>query len=75
MDMTGQPRLWTPAVEAAAMQVFYEGYHGWSMHLSYRRSGDGWGAQPAVFHGGLTTNELLDVCCAELACMLGLGDI
>lgn len=74
MDMTGQPQLWTPAVEAATMQVLYEYHRGWSMHLAVRRCHESWGQRPATFYGGLTTVELLDVITAEWAVQLGLGD-
>lgn len=72
MDMTGQPRLFVTAVEAGHMQVLWDGHHGWSVTVKVRRQGDGWDDTPASFYGGLTTEELFDVICAEWALLLGL---
>lgn len=72
MDMTQQPRLFVTAIEALHLNVQHNGHEGWSMHMSYRRQGDAWGDSLPVFHGGLSTEELLDVVCAEVALALGL---
>lgn len=72
MDMTGQPRLFVTAVEAGNMQVLHEGHLGWSVHVKVRRQGDTWVDTPATFYGGLSTEELFDVICAEWANLLGL---
>jgi hypothetical protein len=73
--MTGQPRLWVTAVEAAHIQLLWEWHHGWSAHIKMRRQGDGWDATPATFYGALSTEELYDVLVTELARMLGLEEV
>ena len=72
MDMTGQPRLYLTAVEAAHIQFRWDGPRGWEVHLNWRRQGDGWSDEPAAFYAELSTVELADVIAAELERILGL---
>lgn len=72
MDMTGQPRLFALAIEAGQMQVLWDGHRGWSVRTQVRRQGDTWGSEPAAFYSELSTEELLEVICAEWAQLLGL---
>lgn len=67
-------QLFTFAIEAMHISIQHNGHQGWSMNLGFRRQGETWGARPKVFYAGLTTDELLDVVCGELAVALGLGD-
>lgn len=73
MDMTGQPRLFKTAVEAAHVSLIWGGHQGWSVSVAARRQGDTWSTEPNSFYGGLTTDELLDVITAELSVLLGVA--
>lgn len=70
--MTGQPRLWTPALEAMNLAAHFDHPHGWTVQIRGRRQGDTWSDSPSEFYGDLTTPELHDVICAVSAQLLGL---
>lgn len=72
MDMTGQPQLWTPAVEAFALSAYWEYPYGWQLTTRFRRGGQRWADTPSGFYSELHTPELYDVCSAELLGALGL---
>jgi len=68
--MTGEPRLFEPAIEAGQMQIHYEWPHGWTVMINVRRSGDTWDRQPAEFYACLSAGELLDTICAAWGLLL-----
>lgn len=72
MDMTDQPRLWTPAVDAVVFNMSYRWPDGWTVHMAFRRNGDRWGHEPTTMYTELCALELVDVVDAELLALLGL---
>jgi hypothetical protein len=68
----GQVRLFRLAVEAIAVSAHFEPGSGWRLVVSARRQGESWDEARSATYDALSTPELFDVLCADLAGDLGL---
>ena len=67
-----QQRLFVLALEAIALTAYHEPAHGWRLVIQSRRQGDEWQDSDRATYSHLTTDELADVVCAEVARRLDL---
>lgn len=64
MDMTGQPQLWTPSIEAIQSQAHYVYPEGWTVRYHHRREAQVWADVPAEHYAELSASEAYDVLAA-----------
>lgn len=72
MDMADQPRLFRQATEAINIVAYHRGHEQWFTCVSSRRGGERWSEADQGAYSYLSTEELYDTLCAELAVRLGL---
>ena len=68
-----EPRLFRLAPEAMHLQATYVAGVGWHVTIGMRRQDEQWTGSYRATYTHLTTAELADVVCEELAGMLGTG--
>lgn len=68
-----QDRLFHLAAEAITITAVHEGPQGWRCMVAMRRQGESWDEAYRASYSGLTTVELEEVLCNELAYRLGLA--
>lgn len=70
--MGTQPRLFRLAPEALTVSAHFTPMEGWTAAVTVRRGDEMWSDVEPHSYGALSTAELYDVICADLAGQLGL---
>lgn len=68
-----QERLFRLAPEVIHTQAVYVIGEGWRFVVTMRRQGEDWADAVRVEYSRLSTSELMDVVCEELANQLGIA--